>query len=70
MTPITSQEAIGGFALQPTWTPDSSRIIFTFGRGGDVGNPQAAFIAEDGSGFEVVPTGASVRTHPRLRPTP
>ena len=66
---VTSRDAIGGFALQPTWTPDGSRIVFTYGPGDDVATPQAAFIGADGSGFAAVPAGGSVRTHPRLRPT-
>ena len=70
VTEITSVAGTGGFGLQPTWTPDGSRIIFTFGAGGDVGHPQAAFIAEDGSGLEPVPSDAPVRTHARLRPIP
>ena len=70
VTQVTSPSATGSFALQPTWTPDGSRIIFTYGPDGDVGAPEAAFVKPDGSGLDRVPADGFVRTHPRLRPTP
>ncbi len=57
--------------VQPTWTPDGKRIIFTSVEGTGFGHPTMATIDADGTGYQSA-TGASwlFGTHPRLRPTP
>ena len=55
-------------AVQPSWTPDGSRIIFTYVRGGGFGQPVAAFIGKNGGGLVAPPSGTPIQTHPRLQP--
>ena len=58
-------------AVQPTWTPDGSRIIFTAVEGEGFGQPTMAVINADGSGLTSATTsGPMFGTHPRLRPDP
>jgi Tol biopolymer transport system component len=56
-------------AVQPTWTPDGSRIIFAYFRRNpsDPYDRHLAFIDPDGSNLTVLDRYG---THPRLRPTP
>lgn len=58
-----------GRAIQPSWTPDGRAIIFVFeataGADANVG-----FVNPDGTDLVIVPEGATLRTHPRLRPVP
>lgn len=57
-------------AIEPTWTPDGSRIIFVHvmpDANDPWGTRRIAFVDADGSNLEV--TGW-FGTHPRLRPTP
>lgn len=58
-------------AVQPTWTPDGTAIIFTRVAGTGFGKPMMAMIDPDGSNLRSA-TGASwvFGTHPRLRPLP
>lgn len=58
----------GGWAIQPSWTPDGSRIVFV---AEDVvrTHPNVATIAADGTGLKRL-HDAPFRTHPRLRPVP
>jgi Tol biopolymer transport system component len=67
-TVITHFGPTGGWAIQPTWTPDGSAITFV---AEDVvrTHPNAASIAADGTGLQRM-RDAYYRTHPRLRPTP
>ncbi len=67
LTALTSFGRAEQRATQPTWTPDGSRIIFTFvGQQAGFDNPRhAAFI--EGNGSNLVDIGV-VATHPRLRP--
>ena len=56
-------------AVQPTWTPDGSRIIFAYFRRNpsDPYDRGLAFIDPDGSNLTFLDRAG---THPRLRPTP
>jgi Tol biopolymer transport system component len=66
---LTDFAAGGGWAIQPSWTPDGARITFT---GEDIVNTQAnvAMIGADGTGLTRMRFDGTGRTHPRLRPTP
>jgi Tol biopolymer transport system component len=56
-------------AVQPTWTPDGDRIIFTAVEGTGFGDPTMAIIQRDGSGLQpATSSGPMFGTHPRLRP--
>jgi Tol biopolymer transport system component len=56
-------------AVQPTWTPDGTRIIFTAVEGIGFGDPTMAIIQRDGSGIQsATSSGPMFGTHPRLRP--
>ena len=58
-------------AVQPTWTPDGTRIIFTKVVGTGFGNPTMMTILPDGTGLASATTsGEMFGTHPRLRPLP
>ena len=67
---MTTYRRGGERAVQPTFTPDGERIIFTHVRR-DAGHgrwPEAAVIDVDGSDVEVLDGDSA--THPRLRPVP
>lgn len=64
---LTRMADAGGRALQPTWSPDGTQLIFVAEKA--IGTPVAGISASDGTGLELVP-GAQYRTHPRLRPLP
>jgi Tol biopolymer transport system component len=57
----------GGWAIQPSWTPDGSQVIFV---GEDVvrTHPNVALIGGDGHGLTRL-ADSFFRTHPRMRPT-
>ncbi|MFM2071533.1 MAG: hypothetical protein RLZZ623_1796 [Actinomycetota bacterium] len=56
-------------AVQPTWTPDGTRIIFTAVEGDGFGDPTMAIIQRDGTGIQsATSSGPMFGTHPRLRP--
>jgi WD40-like Beta Propeller Repeat len=56
-------------AVQPTWTPDGGRIIFTAVEGKGFGDPTMATIQRDGTGLQpATSSGPMFGTHPRLRP--
>jgi Tol biopolymer transport system component len=58
-------------AVQPTWTPDGTRIIFTKVVGTGFGNPTMMTILPDGTGMvSATASGEIFGTHPRLRPLP
>ena len=58
-------------AVQPTWTPDGTRIIFTKVVGTGFGNPTMMTILPDGTGMvSATASGEIFGTHPRLRPVP
>lgn len=67
--PVDVQTGPAGRAIQPSWTPDGRAIIFVFEAiaGAD---PNVGFVNADGTDLVIVPEGATVRTHPRLRPMP
>jgi Tol biopolymer transport system component len=56
-------------AIQPTFSPDGRRIVFTYlTKGyGSAYRPAAAVIKADGGGFALI-SGADGLTHPRLKP--
>lgn len=57
-------------AVQPTWTPDGVRIIFTAVEGTGFGDPTMAIIERDGTRLQsATSSGPIFGTHPRLRPT-
>lgn len=64
---LTRMADAGGRALQPTWSPDGTQLVFVAEK--EIGTPVAGTSAADGTGLEIVP-GAQRRTHPRLRPLP
>lgn len=68
-TRLTTFGDDGGWAIQPSWTPDGTLIIFV---AEDVirTHPNVATIAPDGSGLERLGDDGVFRTHPRLRPVP
>ena len=74
MTRITSFGDLGRAdprAVQPTWTPDGTRIIFTKVVGTGFGNPTMMTILPDGTGMaSATASGEIFGTHPRLRPLP
>jgi Tol biopolymer transport system component len=58
-------------AVQPTWTPDGKRIIFTVilrNAADAMGDRHTAFIDPDGANLTIL--DGPFATHPRLRPTP
>ena len=58
-------------AVQPTWTPDGTRIIFTKVIGTGFGSPTMMTILPDGTGMlSATASGEIFGTHPRLRPLP
>ena len=61
---VTAGTAVADSAGQPTWMPDG-RIIFTRGITPENAMPTAAVIQADGTGLEVLVSGA---THPRVPP--
>jgi Tol biopolymer transport system component len=68
---ITHFGAVGPRAVQPSWTPDGERIIFTSVEGTGFGEPTMATIRPDGTGLEsATSSGPMFGTHPRLRPSP
>jgi len=70
-TQVTRFGADGPRAVQPTWTPDGERIIFTSVEGTGFGNPTMATIHRDGTGLaSATSSGPMFGTHPRLRPRP
>jgi Tol biopolymer transport system component len=56
-------------AVQPTWTPDGTRIIFTTVKGEGYGLPTFAMVNSDGTGWTSA-TGDQLFSggHPKLRP--
>jgi Tol biopolymer transport system component len=54
-------------AIQPSFTPDGTRIVFSYVKTqvGVNDSPTASLIGLDGSGFTTLVDGA---THPRIRP--
>jgi Tol biopolymer transport system component len=70
MTQITHFGEHDARAIEPTWTPDGSRIIFvhiTPDANDPWGARRIAFVDADGSNLNVLEWFG---THPRLRPTP
>jgi Tol biopolymer transport system component len=56
-------------AVQPSWTPDGDRIIFTAVEGTGFGDPTMAIIDRDGTGLQpATSSGPMFGSHPRLRP--
>lgn len=69
LTQLTDFAAGETRAVQPTWTPDGTRIIFTAVEGSGFGDPTMAIIQRDGSGIQsATSSGPMFGTHPRLRP--
>jgi Tol biopolymer transport system component len=66
-TQLTRMGDARGRAIQPTWSPDGTQLVFVAER--EIGTPTAGIAAADGTGLEIVPGGHG-RTHPRLRPLP
>jgi Tol biopolymer transport system component len=66
---VTDFDAVEEHAIQPTFTPDGSAIVFTYvtGEFGVNDSPTAAVIGLDGSGLSTVGGGARM-THPRFQP--
>jgi Tol biopolymer transport system component len=66
---VTDFDAVEEHAIQPTFTPDGSAIVFTYVTGEfDVDDsPTAALIGLDGSGQVIIGGGVSM-THPRFQP--
>jgi Tol biopolymer transport system component len=66
---LTNFDAVQEHAIQPTFTPDGSAIVFTYVTGEfDVDDaPTAALITLDGSG-QVTIGGGMPMTHPRFQP--
>jgi Tol biopolymer transport system component len=56
--------------VQPTWTPDGTRIIFTKVVGTGFGNPTMMTILPDATGLASARSGELFGTQPRLRPIP
>lgn len=67
LTQVTTFGAQGGRALQPSFTPDGTSIVFVAEN--VVFEPRVGFVDRDGSGLRQLDDGVG-RTHPRLRPTP
>lgn len=67
--PVEIPTGPAGRAIQPSWTPDGSAIIFVFEA---VAGADSAIgvVAADGTDLVIVPEGVTIRTHPRLRRTP
>ena len=58
-------------AVQPSWSPDGSVIVFTAVEGTGFGHPTMATIRPDGTGMTSATTDAPLfGTHPRVRPMP
>lgn len=58
-------------AVQPSWSPDGSLIIFTAVEGSGFGKPTMATIRPDGTGMtSATANGPMFGTHPRIRPMP
>ena len=68
VTQITHYDADTRRAVQPSWTPDGKRIIFTYVRGRGSGRPVAATIAPDGTALEVPTFPSQPQTHARIQP--
>jgi Tol biopolymer transport system component len=69
LTPLTSFKNGETRAVQPSWTPDGQRIIFTAVEGRGFGKPTMAIIERDGTGMRSATSwGPMFGTHPRLRP--
>ena len=59
----------GSRAIQPTFTPDGTHIIFTTTEGDDISTATMVEVALDGSGLtSATSSGPLFGTHPRLRP--
>ena len=68
---VTYFGADGPRAVEPTWTPDGTGIIFTSVEGAGYGNPTMATIAADGGGLtSATASGPMFGIHSRLRPRP
>lgn len=65
--PVTDFDDEQEHAIQPTFTPDGTSIVFTYVTGvfGTSDRQNAAIVGLDGTGFTVIAPNA---THPRLRP--
>ena len=76
LTQITSFKPGGDRALQPSWTPDGKRVIFTWATGSPTGGTDypatVGFVDADGGNLTHGLGGSApvYVTHPRLRPTP
>ncbi|MCE9620891.1 MAG: hypothetical protein K8R99_00945 [Actinomycetia bacterium] len=66
---VTDFDAVEEHAIQPTFTPDGSAIIYTYviGKFGVNDAPTAAVIGLDGTGQVTVGGGGTI-THPRFQP--
>jgi Tol biopolymer transport system component len=71
MTALTSFAPGDSRAVQPTWTPDGTQIIFTKVEGIGFGSPTLAIINADGTGIaSATGTVSTFGGHARLRPVP
>jgi Tol biopolymer transport system component len=69
LTPLTPAGETAR-AVQPSWTPDGTAVLFTRVMGTGFGDPAMATILADGTGLGPATGGAwQFGTHPRLRPT-
>ena len=69
LTPLTPADDPAR-AVQPSWTPDGTSVVFTRVIGTGFGNPAIATILGDGSLLgPATGNGWQFGTHPRLRPT-
>ena len=69
LTRVTELAGRGGWATHPTWTRDSTRLIFAGSRDGDTSS-ELLTVAADGGQVDQIGPSPVFGSHPKVRPAP